>query len=56
MHRVGLGVFDFNDSAIACYERAGFRREGVLREIDLRFRLTLERLLRQTDAVGLEVT
>jgi hypothetical protein len=31
-------------------------REGVLREIDLRFRLTLERFLRQTDAVGLEVT
>jgi hypothetical protein len=31
-------------------------REGVLREIDLRFRLTLERFLRQTDAIGVEVT
>ena len=32
MHRVDLGVFDFNTSAIACYERVGFRREGVLRD------------------------
>lgn len=32
MHRVELGVFDFNAGAIACYERAGFRRDGVRRE------------------------
>jgi RimJ/RimL family protein N-acetyltransferase len=32
MHRVGLGVFDFNSPAIACYEKTGFRREGVLRD------------------------
>ncbi|WP_173776327.1 GNAT family N-acetyltransferase [Candidatus Promineifilum breve] len=32
MHRVDLGVFDFNAPAIACYERVGFRREGLLRD------------------------
>lgn len=31
-HRVELGVFTFNHAAIACYERAGFRREGVRRD------------------------
>ena len=33
MHRVELAVFDFNQAAIACYERVGFRREGVRREM-----------------------
>ncbi len=33
LHRVSLGVFDFNTSAIACYEKAGFKKEGLLREI-----------------------
>jgi len=33
MHRVELAVFDFNRAAIACYERVGFRREGVRREM-----------------------
>jgi RimJ/RimL family protein N-acetyltransferase len=33
MHRVELSVFDFNHAAIACYERVGFHREGVRREI-----------------------
>jgi RimJ/RimL family protein N-acetyltransferase len=33
LHRVDLFVFDFNQSAIACYERAGFVREGRLRDV-----------------------
>jgi RimJ/RimL family protein N-acetyltransferase len=33
VHRVELAVFDFNQAAIACYERVGFRREGVRREM-----------------------
>lgn len=32
LHRVSLGVFDFNSSAIACYEKAGFIKEGLLRD------------------------
>lgn len=32
MHRVELGVFDVNPRAIACYERVGFRYEGMRRE------------------------
>jgi RimJ/RimL family protein N-acetyltransferase len=32
MHRVELGVFHTNARAIACYERVGFRSEGVRRE------------------------
>jgi RimJ/RimL family protein N-acetyltransferase len=32
LHRVSLGVFDFNQSAIACYEKAGFKKEGLLRD------------------------
>lgn len=32
LHRVSLGVFDFNKSAIACYEKVGFKKEGLLRE------------------------
>jgi RimJ/RimL family protein N-acetyltransferase len=33
LHRIELVVFDFNKPAIACYEKVGFRTEGVLREI-----------------------
>lgn len=33
LHRVSLGVFDFNHSAIACYEKAGFKKEGMLRDV-----------------------
>jgi RimJ/RimL family protein N-acetyltransferase len=33
LHRIELVVFDFNKPAIACYEKAGLRTEGVLREI-----------------------
>jgi RimJ/RimL family protein N-acetyltransferase len=32
MHRVELGVFDINPRAVACYERAGFRKDGVKRD------------------------
>ncbi|PJN87842.1 GNAT family N-acetyltransferase [Bacillus sp. mrc49] len=32
LHKVTLGVFDFNTSAIRCYENAGFVREGFLRD------------------------
>jgi RimJ/RimL family protein N-acetyltransferase len=32
VHRAELGVFDVNPRALACYERAGFRREGMRRE------------------------
>ncbi|MGM7719926.1 GNAT family N-acetyltransferase [Metabacillus sp. Hm71] len=32
LHRVSLGVFDFNTAAIACYEKAGFKKEGLLRD------------------------
>ncbi len=33
LHRISLNVFDFNKSAIACYEKVGFVREGLLREL-----------------------
>lgn len=32
LHRLQLHVFDFNAPAIACYEKVGFVREGVLRD------------------------
>ena len=32
LHRVTLGVFDFNKSAVACYEKIGFKKEGLLRD------------------------
>ncbi|PFV70458.1 GNAT family N-acetyltransferase [Bacillus sp. AFS059628] len=32
LHRVTLGVYDFNTSAISCYEKIGFIKEGLLRE------------------------
>ena len=35
LHRVSLGVFDFNIGAIACYEKAGFVKEGLLRDCRL---------------------
>jgi len=33
LHRVTLRVYDFNRAAIRCYEKAGFKREGLLRDI-----------------------
>jgi RimJ/RimL family protein N-acetyltransferase len=32
LHRIHLSVFDFNERAIACYEKCGFRHEGRARE------------------------
>lgn len=32
LNRVGLSVFDFNESAISTYEKIGFAHEGRLRE------------------------
>lgn len=32
MNRVWLNVYDFNPRAIRAYEKAGFRREGLLRQ------------------------
>ena len=32
LHRVNLGVFSFNPRAIRCYEKSGFKYEGVERE------------------------
>jgi RimJ/RimL family protein N-acetyltransferase len=32
LNRVKLGVFSFNKRAIRCYEKVGFRTEGVLRQ------------------------
>ena len=32
LHRVTLGVFDFNKPAIACYEGTGFQKEGLMRD------------------------
>lgn len=32
LHRIDLGVFDFNKSAIKCYEHCGFKKEGLLRD------------------------
>jgi RimJ/RimL family protein N-acetyltransferase len=32
LHRIGLGVYDFNKAAISCYQRAGLKIEGVSRD------------------------
>ncbi len=33
LHRIGLGVYHFNEAAIRCYEKAGFSKDGVLRDV-----------------------
>lgn len=33
LHRVELEVFEYNPRAIRCYEKAGFRHEGVRRQV-----------------------
>lgn len=32
LHRVDLRVFDFNHSAVNCYLRCGFQKEGLIRD------------------------
>lgn len=32
LHRISLGVYDYNYSAIRCYEKVGFVKEGLLRD------------------------
>jgi len=36
LHRLDLGVFDFNKQAIKCYQNCGFEIEGVLKD-NMRF-------------------
>jgi RimJ/RimL family protein N-acetyltransferase len=33
LHRVALRVYDFNQRAIRCYEKAGFTHEGLQRDV-----------------------
>ncbi len=33
LHRISLGVYDKNHSAIKCYKKCGFHTDGVLRDI-----------------------
>lgn len=33
LHRISLGVYDFNKAAIRCYEKCGFVKEGVMRDV-----------------------
>ena len=33
LHRISLGVYDFNQAAVNCYLKCGFQREGLLRDV-----------------------
>ena len=33
LHRISLGVYDFNKAAIGCYEKCGFVKEGLMRDV-----------------------
>lgn len=33
LHRISLGVYDFNTSAIRCYKKCGFVQEGIMRDV-----------------------
>ena len=33
LHRMSLGVYDFNEPAVRCYKKCGFNVDGVLRDI-----------------------
>ncbi|WP_026898042.1 GNAT family N-acetyltransferase [Daejeonella oryzae] len=36
LHRMSLGVYDFNEAGIKCYKNCGFSIDGVLRDIKRR--------------------
>ncbi|RYE56813.1 MAG: N-acetyltransferase [Sphingobacteriales bacterium] len=33
LHRISLGVYDFNTSALRCYQSAGFTIEGTMKDV-----------------------
>ena len=33
LHRISLGVYDFNTAAIKCYKSSGFSVDGVSRDV-----------------------
>lgn len=33
LHRISLGVYDFNTAAIQCYKKCGFVQEGTMRDV-----------------------
>jgi RimJ/RimL family protein N-acetyltransferase len=33
LHRMSLGVYDFNEQGVRCYKKCGFNVDGVLRDI-----------------------
>jgi RimJ/RimL family protein N-acetyltransferase len=33
LHRISLGVYDYNTAALKCYQAAGFSIEGTMREV-----------------------
>lgn len=33
LHRIGLGLYDENKSALTCYEKAGLKIEGISRDV-----------------------
>ena len=33
LHRISLGVYDFNQAAVNCYLKCGFRQEGLMRDV-----------------------
>lgn len=33
LHRIDLGVYDFNEAAIRCYKRCGLQVDGVMRDV-----------------------
>ena len=33
LHRISLGVYDFNHAAVNCYLKCGFQQEGLMRDV-----------------------
>ena len=33
LHRIELGVYSFNHAAIRCYQKCGFKTDGILRDV-----------------------